>query len=169
MVILCGGKGALGTQKRSKDQCEPLDCDVRRIVGRAIGSEGIITVKSENPSLRLNPWKARGAKVIANTKPARDNSKPRLRNPSSVARRLPGRIAKRHHAPAASTLCSLPQPMGAGSSRPLSPPRWASCHTEERCSGCKGKKTLASQLGSRPRERPYREEKPTANDDAIGR
>jgi hypothetical protein len=54
MVILCGGKGALGTQKRSKDQCEPLDCDVRRIVGRAIGSEGFNHCqKRKTPSLMI--------------------------------------------------------------------------------------------------------------------
>jgi len=73
------------------------------------------------------------------------------------------------HAPETLLLRSLPQPIGAGSSRPLSPLSSELMPYEEQVPRLQGRKTLASLLGPRPRERPPRDEKPTANDDATSR
>jgi len=88
-----------------------------------------------------------------------------------MVRQLGGcRIASRDdiHAPGTLPLRSLPQPMGAGSSWP---PRSASSADRAtrtgRRSGCKGEKPWHLTPEKRPRERPCRSGKPTANDDAT--
>jgi hypothetical protein len=71
------------------------------------------------------------------------------------------------HAPEALLLRSLPQPMGAGSSRPLSPAWRAFMPHEGSVPRLQGRKTLASLPGQRPRERSPRDGKPTADDGAT--
>jgi len=56
--------------------------------------------------------------------------------------------------------------MGAGSPQPLIRPGGRTLHGAS-MPRLQGRKTLASRLGSQPRERLRREEKPATNDDAT--
>jgi hypothetical protein len=132
--------------------------------------------RSQRPSISLacdrassRPRKARGVPGFASANPARGSMGPGSATPV----RQPGGccVAPRGdiHAPEALLLRSLPQPMGAGSSRPLSPARRVFMPHEGSVPRLQGRKTLASLLGQRPRERPPRDGKPTANDGATAR
>jgi hypothetical protein len=120
-------------------------------------------------ALKSRPWKARGVPHFVSAKPARGVRGPGFATPV----RQPGGCRTTSwgdiHVPEALPLRSLPQPIGAGSSRPLNPPCAGPCRTKDRCLGCKGEKPWHLRPGSRPRERPSREENPTANDDATPR
>jgi len=73
------------------------------------------------------------------------------------------------HAPEAQALRSFPQPMGAGSSRPLCPLLSGLMPHEGTGASAARAKNPGIFPRPQPRERPPRDEKPTANDDATRR
>jgi hypothetical protein len=78
-------------------------------------------------------------------------------------------VAERQRAPVVLSRSVLPQPMGAGSVRPPDPLRAEPCRAKGRPHGCEGEKPWHPSPDKRPRERPPREGKPTANEDATRR
>jgi len=113
--------------------------------------------------------KARGDPRLASVNPARGHLGPGsgtpVRQPGGCRAMSRGDI----HAPEAQALRSFPQPMGAGSSRPLCPLQSGLMPHEGIGVSAARAKNPGISPRPQPRERPPRDEKPTANDDATRR
>jgi hypothetical protein len=94
---------------------------------------------------RSSSWKAHGIPSLEALNPPSGFRDPGSANTARLCRRVPSHDVERQHAPAALPLRSFPQPIGAGSLRPLAagePGRTMS--REGSVSRLQGRKTLAS-------------------------